>query len=73
MRYTETPFGFDWGAAKVTRAISEPGKGSDGWVTLDIQTARDSIQVYVSSTGKLRVFNLDNSGEWQRPTKEGKR
>ena len=51
--YCETAFGFDYGAASVTRCFSDRTKG---WVVLAVDTPRDNIQVYVTKTGKIRVF-----------------
>ena len=50
--YTETQYGFDWGAAKVTRVFFDKKKGA---VTLRVETPRDDIQIYVTKTGKIRV------------------
>jgi hypothetical protein len=58
-------FGFQWGAAKVTRLFSDDRKG---WVVVGIETPKQSIQVYVTKTGKIRIN--DSDGEWIRPQKE---
>lgn len=59
--YQETKYGFDWGAAKVTRCFSDEKKG---YVTLRIETPRQDLQIYVTRTGKVRVH--DKSGkEWK--------
>ena len=60
--FRETEYGFDYGAAKVTRCCSDEKKG---WVTLQIETPKQSIQVYVTKSGKIRIH--DSSGEWQKP------
>ena len=52
MHYEETKYGFDWGAAKITRCFSDEAKG---WVTLRVETPRDDLQIYVTKTGKVRV------------------
>jgi hypothetical protein len=54
MNYKETKYGFEYGAAEVARFCSDEKKG---WVTLGIKTPRDEIQVYVTKTGKVRVWN----------------
>ena len=64
--YAETLFGFDWGAAKITRCFSDSRKG---WVTLLVETPKHTIQIYVTKTGKVRIS--DATGEW-RKTKEAK-
>jgi hypothetical protein len=52
----ELKFGFRWGAATITRICSD---GRKRWVVFEITTPKDSIQVYVTRTGKLRVFGKD--------------
>lgn len=54
----ETLYGFKWGAAEVTRLFSR-----DGWVTIGIKTPKGEWQVYVTKTGKLRVYGPD-AREW---------
>lgn len=71
--YKETTYGFDFGAAKVTRAFSDDCRG---WVTMCIDTPKhaghDALQVYVTRTGKVRIHG--KHGEWTppRPKKDGK-
>jgi hypothetical protein len=58
-----TEYGFNWGAAKVTRGFSDDRKG---WVTILLDTPKGAgIQVYVTKTGKVRVH--DRNGEWKAP------
>jgi len=47
-----TPFGFDLGSAKVERWFTRKDS-----VTFGIRTPRDEIQIYVTKTGKVRVWN----------------
>jgi hypothetical protein len=54
MHYKETPYGFEWGAAIVERCFSDSKKG---WVTLLVRTKKDELQVYVTKTGKVRVYS----------------
>jgi hypothetical protein len=60
---TVTDFGFRFGSANVTRMYSDAKKG---WVLIGIETPKhqghSAIQVYVTRTGKVRVFGP--SGEW---------
>lgn len=63
--YEELKYGFQYGAAKVTRLFSDNKKG---WVTLGIETPKQTIQVYVTKTGKIRIH--DNDGEWFRLPKD---
>lgn len=55
IHYEETQYGFNYGAAKVTRMFSDAKRG---WVTLGVETPKHKspIQVYVTKTGKVRVF-----------------
>ena len=67
MHYEETKYRFEFGAAKVSRLISD----KKGWVVLGLETpkhkAGNEIQIYVTKTGKARVF--DSRGEWTAPKK----
>lgn len=53
-----TSYGFQWGACKIERCVSDNKKG---WVILRIITPKekDGIQVYVTKTGKVRFFSKD--------------
>ncbi|NLX97592.1 MAG: hypothetical protein GXY83_15600 [Rhodopirellula sp.] len=55
-----TQYGFDWGPVKVERCFSDDKKG---WVTLLLKTKKHphGIQIYITKTGKVRVFG---DGEW---------
>ena len=67
LHYEETKYGFDYGAAKITRLFSDEDKG---WITLCIETPKyeghDGIQIYVTKTGKVRIH--DSRGEWTPPS-----
>jgi len=57
IHYEETRWGFDYGSAKVTRITSDEKKG---WVVIGISTRKkrnNSIQIYVTKTGKIRVHS----------------
>jgi hypothetical protein len=60
--YAETKYGFQWGAADVSRCFSDDKKG---WVTLLLKTPKhkNGIQIYVTKTGKVRVHGNDGK-EW---------
>jgi len=51
--YAEIPYGFEFGSAKVTRCASDDKKG---WVVIAVDTPKGHHQVYVTKTGKVRVF-----------------
>ena len=50
--YQEIDYGFEYGAANITRVASDVRKG---WVVIAIETPKSKIQVYVTKTGKVRV------------------
>ena len=54
MHYRETDFGFEWGAANIRRVYSNNKKG---WIIMDVITPKEHLQIYVTKTGKTRVFN----------------
>jgi len=70
IRYQETKYGFIFGAATVSRLISDK---KDGWVYLAIKGGNfdekkisryknvRQIEIYVTKSGKIRVFS--NLGE----------
>jgi len=63
MHYKETKYGFEYGDAKVSRICSDEKKG---WVVLEIASSKypdyRAIQIYVTKTGKIRIFSRE--GEW---------
>lgn len=69
MHYAETRYGFEYGAARVSRIFSDEKKGC---ITLGIETPKhsghDGLQVHVTKTGKVRIFG--QHGEWVPPSKE---
>lgn len=66
VHYRETQYGFEWGAARIERLFKDDKKG---WVTFGILTAKESIQVYITKTGKVRIHS---HGEWTPPKKAPK-
>ena len=51
--YAETKYGFRYGSAEVTRICSDEKKG---WVIVEVRSPKSDVQVYVTKTGKIRVF-----------------
>jgi len=63
IRCEEIKYGFNYGAAEVTRMCSDDKKG---WVMVMIDTPKENrIQIYVTKTGKIRIH--DKNGEWIKP------
>lgn len=67
MKYNEIPYGFEYGAAKITRCMSDEKKG---WVVLMLETPKSTIQIYVTKTGKVRVYDYKLDKE-MRPVTNG--
>lgn len=59
----ENPYGFTFGSAEVERWH----KDKRGGVVIGIKTPKTTLQVYVTKTGKVRVFS---SGEWSPPAQK---
>jgi len=59
IHYAETEYGFEYGAAKVTRITSDKKRK---WIVLGIETPKTRLQVYVTKTGKVRVHS--EGAEW---------
>ncbi len=62
---TITEFGFTWGATTIERVFS-----IDGRVCLSVKTQRQTVEVYVTKTGLVRVFKR---GKGEMKTEKGKR
>jgi len=62
-----TQYGFEFGAAEVTRIHSDKKTGA---VYLGVKTPKTEICVYVTKNGKLRVFEGNN--EWKKQEEENK-
>ena len=60
--FAETKHGFQWGGGKISRACSIE---RDGSVFLTLETKRTSLDIYVTRTGKVRVFTHDGN-EWRQ-------
>ena len=56
IHYEETQYGFKYGSADVTRVCSGDKKG---WVIIEVRSPKTDVQVYVTKTGKIRVFRGD--------------
>ena len=67
LHFAETKYGFDYGAAKVTRCCSDEKKG---WVVIRVETPRMGLEIYVTKTGKVRVYDYDKKLELLPPVKK---
>jgi hypothetical protein len=52
VHYKENEYGFEYGAMKVERLMSDDKKG---WAILGVSSAKSKLQIYVTKTGKIRV------------------
>lgn len=68
MKYEETQYGFNYGPARIER-ISSYDK--EGCVTISVNTAKCRVQIYVTKTGKVRVWK--DSVEMRMPDAPKKR
>lgn len=50
----ETPFGFNWNCAKIERLASDD---KEGWCYLGVTTPRACLEIYITKTGMIRVYN----------------
>lgn len=58
VRFSEDAFGFTWGPVSIERLFSDP-KGVDRPnVFLLLKTDREELQIKVTPTGFIRVFNV---------------
>jgi hypothetical protein len=62
VKCNDIPYGFEYGAVKVTRAMSDEKKG---WIVLMLETPKVLIQVYITKTGKVRVHNYRSGNEFK--------
>ncbi len=56
MHYREIKYGFEYGAAVIQRTCSDERKG---WVLFEVRTPKRTLSVYVTKTGKVRVYYDD--------------
>ena len=59
MNVEPTQYGFKWGSAEVERMMSDE-KG--GWVYLGVRSPKQVVYVYVTRTGKIRVYKAKHKG-----------
>lgn len=57
IEFEETEYGFKYGSADLSRLCSDVKKG---WVMMGLKTPKTDIQIYVTKTGKVRVFDIKN-------------
>lgn len=60
MIFKELKYGFKYGDATIERHISDEKKG---WVVLGLETSKRKLQIYVTKTGKVRIYDEDGK-EW---------
>jgi len=57
--FGENDYGFTWGAATIERTASI---SSSGVVIITLRTPKQELQIYVTKSGKVRIF--ERSDEW---------
>lgn len=62
IRYEVTQFGFNWGSLDVERACSD---SKTGWVTLLLTTEKMSIQVHVTKSGKIKIYDAQTENQYE--------
>ena len=55
IHYKETQYGFEYGAVEVMRSCSDKKRK---WIILNIKTKKQHFQIYVTKTGKVRIWNM---------------
>ena len=63
MHYKETIYGFEYGSAKIERKCSDKKKG---WVCLGVETPKETLSVYVTKTGKVRIHDQKTGKELKK-------
>ena len=58
-----TKFGFKFGDAEVTRMTTARNDS----VFIGLRTSKAVLSIYVTRTGKVRIFD-DQNGEWKSPS-----
>lgn len=67
--YAETDYGFEYGAAEITRVCSDDKKG---WIVLQVETPKARLQVYVTKTGKMTLYGKGFTvKKQQQPASDG--
>lgn len=66
IHFADIPYGFEFGSATVTRQMCDEKKG---WIIMNVKTPRADIQIYVTKTGKVRLFNHKTQKEYKEVTK----
>ena len=54
IEFKELQYGFKYGAAEIKRFFSDEKKG---WVVLGLNTPKEELQIYVTKTGKVRIYS----------------
>lgn len=57
--FKETKYGFEYGAVEIERHMSDEKRG---WVIIGLKTPKCDYDVYVTKTGKVRIFDRKDKG-----------
>ena len=63
----DTQYGFQWGSAEVERMMSDE---KQGWVYMGVKSPRFHVYLYVTKTGKIRVYKAKRKGNVEGQAKE---
>ena len=61
--FAETESGFKWGVTEIERSASLRSGTDKGTIVITCRTPKAEVELYVTKTGKLRIFNPDGT-EW---------
>lgn len=67
MNIQRTPHGFDWNCAKIECLASDNKKG---WMYLGVTTPKDCIEIYITKSGKMRVYNAKRNPKIELSAKD---
>lgn len=68
--FNETRFGFDYGDAQINRVASDE---KQGWVWLSIGTSKTNLQIKVSKTGRMTLYNWKGERLNVEPVKKARK
>lgn len=58
----QTSYGFTWGNLEVDRLMSDD---KDGWVCLGLSSDKRKLELYVTKTGKMRLYEVKDGRKYE--------